>query len=258
MQFRLVEKVFRPRVIGSQYYEEMKKKARILMIGLDAAEVSLIERYCADGMLPALQSLREQGCFGLLRSNATVFAGGVWPNFYTSKDVPWHGVYHNKLWRHEKMRCEVVNENWLYPKPFWEVLDPKEYRIVLLDVPTTLGAPKSLNGIFLAGWGSHDIFFKACWPPNLWKQLENKFGYPVMSQELIGPQNKKTLLNLKETMLKETKQKLHISEFLLMEDRWDLFFVVFGATHRGGHYLWNLSQIDVEKTIARNPRELRT
>ncbi|MBI4229123.1 MAG: alkaline phosphatase family protein [Deltaproteobacteria bacterium] len=225
----------------------MTKKTPILMIGLDAAEVTLIDRYCAAGMLPALQSLKEKGCFGLLRSNATIFAGGVWPSFYTSKDVPWHGVYHNKLWRHEKMRCEVVNGSWLYPKPFWEYLDAKKYRIVLFDVPTTLGIPNQINGIFLAGWGSHDISFKASWPPNLWKQIEKKFGYPVMRQELIGPQNKNTLLKLKENMLKETKQKLLISEFLLTQERCDLFFVVFGATHRGAHYLWNLSQIDAAK-----------
>ncbi|HEX6106494.1 MAG TPA: hypothetical protein VFZ26_12990, partial [Gemmatimonadales bacterium] len=31
---------------------------------------------------------------------------------------------------------------------------------------------------------------------------------------------------------------------LLGRERWDLFLLVFGAAHRGGHYLWDLSQVD--------------
>ncbi len=222
----------------------MKKKTPVLMIGLDAAEVTLIERLCAEGKLPTLQSLRERGCFGSLEAKATIFAGGVWPTFYTAQDVPWHGVYHNKLWRHETMRCEVVNDQWLPAKPFWEILDQEAYRMAIVDVPMTVSRPKLMNGIQLAGWGTHDLIVKGAWPSELWPQLEKEFGSAMMPAELFGPQNAKTLLNLKEALLQATEQMTRLSESLLVREAWDLFFVVLGATHRGGHYLWDLSQID--------------
>jgi predicted AlkP superfamily phosphohydrolase/phosphomutase len=194
--------------------------------------------------LPAIQSLREEGCFGPLESNASVFAGGVWPTFYTAKDVPWHGIYHNKLWRHENMRCEVAHDEWLSEKPFWEMLDREKYRIAAIDVPMTVGAPRPVNGIQLAGWGTHDLIVKGSWPADLWKKVKKEFGRPVMPPECFGPQSVKTLQRLQDVLLKATDQMVRLSESLLVQERWDLFLVVLGAAHRGGHYLWDLSQID--------------
>lgn len=222
----------------------MKKNTPVLMIGLDAAELSLIERLCSEGKLPTLHSLREQGCFGPLDANATIFTGGVWPTFYTSKEVAWHGIYHNKLWRYENMRCEVASNKWLPQKPFWEILDQNNYKIAAIDVPMTLGVSKLRNGIHLAGWGTHDLIIKGSWPPDLWKQVEREFGSPVIPLEYYGPQSSRTLLHLRDTLIKGTEQMLKLVESLIVREPWNLFFVVFGATHRGGHYLWNLSQID--------------
>jgi predicted AlkP superfamily phosphohydrolase/phosphomutase len=116
----------------------MKNRTPVVMIGLDAVEMSLVDRLCDEGKLPTLQSLRENGCFGILQSDAHLFAGGVWPTFYTAKQVPWHGIYHNKLWRYEKMRCEVADSEWLPDKPFWEYLNDQQYRIAIVDAPMTL------------------------------------------------------------------------------------------------------------------------
>jgi predicted AlkP superfamily phosphohydrolase/phosphomutase len=179
-----------------------------------------------------------------LDTDADIFAGGVWPTFYTSKKVPWHGIFHNKLWRHENMRCEVANEKWLSEKPFWEILNPSHYKLAIFDVPMTLGKPKPINGIHVCGWGTHDLIHKGSWPQDLWKKLEKRFGSPKTPPELFGPQSLKTLKVLKEDLLKATKQVIRIGEHMLAQERWDLFLLILGATHRASHYLWNLSQID--------------
>jgi predicted AlkP superfamily phosphohydrolase/phosphomutase len=232
----------------------MTKNRPVLMIGLDAAEVSLIEQLCTKGKLPTLQSLRQEGCFGVLESVAGQFAGGVWPTFYTGKDVPWHGIYHDKLWRPEHMRCEVVNDRWLPEKPFWELLDEQAYRTCLVDVPMILGLPKLRNGLQLSGWGTHDLIATGSSPPTLWRDLEKEFDKPSMPPEYFGPQTLQTLLHLRDSLLRSTDQITRISESLLCQGPWDLFLVVFGATHRGGHYLWDLSQID-QSRLSRPDRQ---
>ena len=55
----------------------MTPHAPVLLIGIDAAEVSLVERLCVAGRLPAIQALRERGCFGTLSSEADLFMSGV-------------------------------------------------------------------------------------------------------------------------------------------------------------------------------------
>lgn len=229
---------------GYERKQVMKKRTPVLLIGIDAADADFIEKLCSVGKLPALANLKEEGCFGLLETDAKRFAGGVWPTFYTGKDVPWHGIYHSKLWRPENMRCEVANASWLGEKPFWELLSENEYKIGIIDVPMLLEAPRAINGLHLSGWGTHDLIRKGSWPPDLWKEMSRKFGPPVISTEYFGPQTVKTLMRLRDNMLAGTDQLVDISLNLLDREAWDLFAIVFGAAHRGGHYLWDLSQMD--------------
>ena len=218
-------------------------RSPVVVVGIDASEITLVERLCAEGAMPALQALRARGHAGVLRSEARTFAGSVWPSFYTGTAAAWHGVYHNKLWRPEAMRCEVPRKEWLDPRPFWSDL-PSEARIAILDVPTSLGPPERVPGVHLLGWGAHDLAARGSWPTDLWPEVQRRFGRPVMPAEEFGPQTPGTLLRLRENLLRATRQMGAIAEWTLRRERWDLLAVVFGATHRGGHYLWDLSQID--------------
>ncbi|MDH3690923.1 MAG: alkaline phosphatase family protein [Gammaproteobacteria bacterium] len=232
----------------------------VVMIGLDAAEVTVIEELCAAGKLPALSSLIERGCFGRLESEAPIFSGGVWPTFYTSKRVPWHGIYHDRLWHYDKMRFETVGHQWLPEKPFWERLDEK-YRIAVIDVPMVLGIPKSMNGVIVVGWGTHDRVFTGSWPPRLWGELRRQFGAPTLAGHTVRPRTVPELLQFKKSLQSTTEQVVRLSQSLLGREPWDVFLVVLGATHRGGHHLWDLSQIEhnsfaTETTLGRGLEEV--
>jgi predicted AlkP superfamily phosphohydrolase/phosphomutase len=222
----------------------MTKPQPVLLIGLDAADQELIQRLSDAGELPTLARLRDRGLSGSLQGCAGRFAGGVWPTFYTGRDVPWHGLYHNKIWRQERMQVEVADESWFPQPPFWELLDRQRYRIAVLDVPMTVALPKPLNGVHLAGWGTHDVIARGSWPGELWSRLAREFGPPAMPAELFGAQTPRTLKRLTSELIAATEQMGAIGAALLEREPWDLFLLVFGATHRGGHYLWDLSQIE--------------
>ncbi|HEX6104913.1 MAG TPA: alkaline phosphatase family protein, partial [Gemmatimonadales bacterium] len=215
----------------------------VVMIGVDAAELELVRRLAADGTLPTLARLLDTGSAGALAGDASLFAGGVWPTFYTGRDVAWHGLYHNKLWRQERMRCEIAEAEWFPDPPFWERLDTG-FRLAVLDVPMTVATPKAVNGISLAGWGTHDVIARGAWPASLWGDLVRAHGEPAMPAELFGAQSPRTLERLAADLTAATEQMGQIGAELLGRERWDLFLLVFGAAHRGGHYLWDLSHVD--------------
>lgn len=221
----------------------MGKAAPVVMIGLDAAESTVVERLCCEGKLPTLDSLRQSGCFGCLEAQATIFSGGVWPTFYTAKRVPWHGIYHDRLWRHDKMRFEMAHDRWLPTRPFWELLD-REYRVAIVDVPMVLRAPGSMNGILISGWRTHDRVFAGTRPRGLAAKLEREFGSSVMSAPFVRPRTAGEFLRLRDRLVATTEQLAQLSKSLLVRGPWDVFCVVFGAPHRGGHHLWDLSQIE--------------
>lgn len=228
-----------------------------VLIGLDAAELTLVDRLCDEGRLPTLRALRERGCQGRLQCEGSLFAGGVWPTFYTSKSVPWHGVYHHIQWRPERMRFELIGEDWLPERPFWERLDPSAYRVAILDVPLVVGNPRAANGIHLAGWGTHDPLVVGSWPADLWAHLKRRYGPPPMHEMTVyGAPTAAELLRLRDVLVKTTDQMAGMAQEMLAAEAWDLFMVVFGATHRGGHYLWDRSQVEADGVPASRLREL--
>ena len=231
----------------------MRARTPVLMLGLDAAELTLIERMIAAGKMPALAALRARGCFGALESPAEAYAGAVWPSFYTGCDVPWHGIFHNKLWRPDAMRCEVPDDRWIASRPFWEGLGARGLRLCIIDVPMILGEPRPINGLYLGGWGTHDLISKGSEPKTLWRELERRYGAPLMPVEHFGPQTGATLERLADSLLRSTEQMERIACDLLARERWDFACVVFGATHRAGHYLWDLSQLE-ENALSQEQR----
>jgi predicted AlkP superfamily phosphohydrolase/phosphomutase len=220
------------------------ERAPVLMLGLDAADADVVERLMAQGRLPNLQRLRLGGVSGRLSSPAGQYAGAVWPTFYTGMDVPWHGVFHNKLWRPDAMRVEVAGEHWIDSRPIWESLGDEDLQLCLVDVPMVLGPPKPLNGVHLSGWGTHDVLSKGAWPPELWQQLVERHGAPIMPPEHFGAQSARSLQQLSVELERATSQLRDIAIDLLQREPWQLACVVFGATHRAGHYLWDRSQVN--------------
>lgn len=224
----------------------LRKKARIpvFMIGIDGADWKIVQRLVAEGKLPTLARLIQQGCYGELASPADEYAGGVWPDFYTGQTVTNHGIYHNKIWHPRHMRCEVPTDKWLSSRPFYELLSEQGYRVCVLDMPMVRPPPRPVNGIYLGGWGTHDFIAKGASPCGLWDQLKSEYGAPLMPAEHYGPQSAHSLLSLRDQLLKATEQMTRIGVKLLGSEHWDFGCIVLGATHRAGHYLWDHSQVE--------------
>lgn len=222
----------------------MKHHDRIFMFGLDAAECNTVLSLAASGRMPIMAHLLDEGAFGQLSSPADLYAGGVWPSFYTGTDVASHGIFHNKLWRPETMRVDAPGEDWLHARPFWEPISDAGVPVCIVDVPMLVGPPKQLNGVYLGGWGTHDVMHKGSWPPELWRNTEDRFGPSGMPPEAFGFQSPRSLLRVEEALRQTTTQLGDISVALLDEQEWRFACIVFGTLHRAGHYLWDTSQLD--------------
>lgn len=234
----------------------MSQTDHILMLGLDAAECDLVLDLVGRDRMPTLARLLEGGAFGRLRTPADLYAGGVWPSFYTGTDVPSHGVFHNKLWRPETMRVDAPSEDWIDARPFWESIAAAGVPVCIVDVPMLIGQPRELNGVYLGGWGTHDLICKGSWPPTLWQDVQDRHGPPRMPPEAFGFQSSRTLKQLEDALQRTTDQLCNICVDLLEEHEWRFACVVLGTLHRAGHYLWDLSQIDSSTARDDNSKSL--
>src|ERR1035438_7375308 len=126
----------------------MRAERRVLMLGFDAAEYALIQSLIARGKLPVLARLMQRGCTGRLNSPASYYSGAVWPTFYTGQAPPWHGIYHNKLWRPSRMCCVVPDDLAFLARPFWESFGGSGIRSCIADIPLILGKPRPIDGVY--------------------------------------------------------------------------------------------------------------
>ena len=94
----------------------------LLMIGLDAAEYTLVQALLAEGLMPNLAALQKRGVDTPLRSSARWLVGAPWPSFYISSSPEQFGMYHYLVWRPELMTAERPDPRWLPLEPFHPIL----------------------------------------------------------------------------------------------------------------------------------------
>jgi predicted AlkP superfamily phosphohydrolase/phosphomutase len=227
----------------------MSKGTATLMIGLDAAEVSLIERWMDDGVLPNLRSLRDRGAFGPLTSTAPWLVGSPWPSFYTGRPPSEHGMYHYLVWRPERMRHERPAAQWLPLNPFWRSIASSR-RVLAVDMPLTY-APQSFEGMEISGWATLETLDPpASHPPELLNWAYSNFGKTPLGQEEGYPLTAARLLKVRDHCVSTSTRVGDLGAALMQRQPWDLFMICFTTTHRAGHQLWDLSSMVGEATEA--------
>jgi predicted AlkP superfamily phosphohydrolase/phosphomutase len=223
--------------------ERTRDTPPVILIGLDAAEIDVVDRLVAEGRLPNLAKLRQRGRWGRLQTEPPHFLSLVWSTFFCGSRLGEHAWYFGKIWNPDRQRLQHIEPAWLPIQPFWRSLD-QSYRLAILDLPYATSLSSQPNMTVLNGWQCHDDFGHNALPHGLWAQLLERHGKPRMTAEVFGPQNAATLLAQRQEVLEGNRQFADICRDLLTHDRFDLFLGVFGLVHRGSHYLWDLSQID--------------
>ncbi len=228
----------------------------LLAIGLDSFDAFEVDARLKEGQLPNLAQLLGEQSYQRLEPDTPGLGGMAWVNFVNNVPTSDHGWYFIKVWSPEHGRTLDANGSWLRQSVFWQPLEQAGLRIGLIDVPYAKDPGPNFKGAYLNGWQNHDVERLRSHPRSLVAELEERFGKPVLKPERYGPQSPSDLLEMRQNTLSSIEQVTRLTEWLLKRDRYDLFIMVFGAIHRAGHYLWDLSQIDRDGLSAEECRKL--
>lgn len=209
------------------------------MIGLDAAEISLVEAWTRDGSLPHLGRLAKQGACGRLASPSEWFSGSPWPTFYTGTDPGEHGLYHYLAWFPDRMTAARPSPDRLPLPHFWRELSTYGPRVIVVDVPRAY-APEPFNGVELGGWGTHEALMPtSASPAGLLPWVRGRFGPPPRTEETHRRLPLDRLLELPREERRVIRQMVDITTSLMEREPWDMALVCLASTHRAGHKLWD-------------------
>lgn len=214
--------------------------ARVLFIGLDAAEATLLERWAAQGRLPALRVLSERGAAYRLDNCWDTLPTAVWPELTTGRSAERIALYFppGQL-RTGEAEPRRVEAHEVDPSGFWTIASDAGLRVASVDLPWTL-APPRLNGIFLGEWGTHDRWFgTSSFPVGLAGEVRARHGeYPVGLCDDDYGDSASERERLAADLVRAVEHETRLLCDLLSRDEWDLFACAFGQFQCVGHNFW--------------------
>ncbi|HEV3469780.1 MAG TPA: alkaline phosphatase family protein [Pyrinomonadaceae bacterium] len=216
-------------------------EARVLAVGLDAAEPALVRELVERGEMPALRSLSDGGAWARVVSPAHVGSGAVWPTFLTGEGPAAHGVYGEWAWRPEAMGLTRYHGRAL--RPFWKGLAEEGLTVGVLDVPFAPLVGLS-QGFEISEWGAHDVLEGRTefGPADLSELLTKEFAPHPLSLDRLdaaGPEDREALQRVRRGCAEGARLRGELGARLLGERRPQLAVVVFPEIHHAAHYLWH-------------------
>jgi predicted AlkP superfamily phosphohydrolase/phosphomutase len=229
---------------------------RVLVLGLDAADATLLREGADDGTLPTFARLYADAPELKLENTLSTLPGAIWPEIATGRSSGKTGFYFPpRQLRTGEAIPRPVEAHEVDPTSFWTLASDASARVAVVDYPWWPLKP-DLNGIQLAEWGTHDRPFGTeglafSEPPLLASELTARYGaYPMTTGGLTGsatcaacdehdasPAAYEALLT---DLVTGIERKTQLLVDLLHQEEWDLFVTVFGEPQCAGHQMWHL------------------
>jgi predicted AlkP superfamily phosphohydrolase/phosphomutase len=214
---------------------------RVLIIGLDGATFDLIDPWVEAGELPHMARLLKRGARGSLASTQPPATFPAWSTFMTGVNPGQHGVFDFTQRRPGTYEVEFINATYRRWPSVWQVLSQAGRRVGVMGLPATY-PPESLNGFMISGFdapvatGIDRSFMN---PLTLYDQISQAVG-PY--QDITGFQEVHIDAGWHEMALEKLldalEHRVEVASFLLTQEPWDCFMVLFGESDTVAHHFW--------------------
>ncbi|HJM42607.1 MAG: alkaline phosphatase family protein [Nitrospinota bacterium] len=215
---------------------------KVLIIGVDAGTLDLIEPWAAAGRLPNISRLIARGAFGVARSTVPPSTYPAWTTFMTGVGPGRHGLADFLIREPGKyaLRFAGARDRGEGAPSLWSLLSRTGRRVAVIGMPAT-HPPERLNGVMVSGFDSPLAY-----------RWDRGFVLPVSYFEeitrAVGPYRFSACGEdhvdegwhdrAKGEILDSLEQQTRVAEYILGREDWDLFAMVFGQTDTACHHFW--------------------
>jgi predicted AlkP superfamily phosphohydrolase/phosphomutase len=213
---------------------QTKTSSPIFVIGLDGGTFDIIKPMIDQGELPNLARLMNMGTWGPLQSTEPPISPQAWSSFLTGVHPGHHGIFgflgspHGRFYRRP-----ILSARHIQMPTLLQIVGETGQKVAALGIPLTY-PPYPVNGVIVPEQHGHPLSY----PPHLWDELVAAVGDPRDQASHISylfTQDKRGYVKLQRKLLEIQYQAAH---WLLDQESYDLFIVVFTATDRMSHFLW--------------------
>ncbi len=215
---------------------------KVLIIGVDAGTLDLIEPWAAAGRLPNISRLMTRGAFGVARSTVPPSTYPAWTTFRPGAGPGRHGL--------ADFRTRGPGK-YAPPSPpprgggggapsLWSQLSRAGRRVAVIGMPAT-HPPERLNGCMVSGFDS-PLAYR--WnggfvlPTSYFDDITRAVGPYRFSACGEDHVDEGWHDRAKGEILDSLEQQTRVAEYVLGREDWDLFAMVFGQTDTACHHFW--------------------
>ena len=215
---------------------------RILVIGLDAATMDLIEPWAAAGHLPTLARLMNEGASARLMSTPNMHSASAWTSILTGLNPGRHGLF------------VFSDRDFATGKQVFFKGGDRVGRLIsshlsrhgltsgFLNVPMTYPAECEPGGFMVSGLDAPSLNERAFCPAELRDELLGRFPeYHFTPRRLGDLMRAGRLDDAACEWLKLIETQTSVAVYLIESRPTDFFMTVFTASDWGGHNLWKVN-----------------
>ncbi len=214
-------------------------KPKILVIGLDAATMDLIEPWCRAGQLPVIAGLIEEGASSRFLSTPNMHSASAWTSILTGLNPGRHGLFVFSDRDFETGRQVFFKGGDRHGELVGAHLHRHGLTSGFLNVPMTYPAECAPGGFLVSGLDAPALNEDAFSPAELRSQLLARVpDYHFTPQGLGDLMSAGRIDDAIALWMKLIEAQTAAAEYLLESRSTDFFMTVYTASDWGGHNLW--------------------
>src|SRR5262245_11943658 len=213
---------------------------KILVIGLDAATMDLIEPWVQAGHLPVLAHLMREGASARFVSTPNMHSASAWTSILTGMNPGRHGLFVFSDRDFQTGRQEFFTGGDRHAQIISEHLNSAGLRCGLVNVPMTYPADAARGSFMISGLDAPELNENAFSPRELRAEVlasfpDYRFTPAGLGDLMRSGRTREALDAWTELVRRQTDAAQH----LISNHAVDFFMIVYTASDWAGHNLWN-------------------
>lgn len=213
----------------------MSARKRVLIIGLDGFTWRLGRGFMAEGVMPYLAALVEQGCHGHLRSVIPFETSPAWSSFQTGCLPGKTGVFAFHTYDRKRNKIRLNSFADIAVPTLWELADRAGRKVVSLNMPVTSPPPK-VNGVIIPGFACPKLSAETVQPA----QAYFKYIKPHKDYLIVNSDYQDTVREYAEQSIATERVRSEVALELMKDIDWDIFCVQIQSSDLMQHRVWRV------------------
>ncbi len=229
----------------------MTQRKKVLIIGMDGFTWDIGRDLMAEGVMPNLARLVEQGCHGILRSVIPSETAPAWSSFQTGCRPGKTGIFTFYRYDPVQKRLRFNSYTDIAVPTLWELASRVGKKVIAVNFPMTSPPPK-INGVVIPGLLCPGLSADTVYPSEVYeKYIACEPDYKIVDARPVD-----SVEEFIDRHIRIEQARMRVGMRLMAEKEWDLFCYEMQSTDHVQHHFWSALDRTVPNFREENRREV--